>query len=97
MTQIQTTDLNYAALLVCLGAEVDRVEHCGRYAKLHLSVPDSAIARARDKAERTQRLFDRCESVQELNVVYEQSMLFSVAEAYYNLKRRVSRERAGAN
>lgn len=95
MTPIETTDLNYAALLICLGAELDRVEHCGRYAKLYLSVPSSALDRAKDKSERTQRVFVRCESVAELRVAYEESMLFAVADAYYNLKRRVARERAG--
>lgn len=93
MTQIQTTDLNYAALLVCFGAEVDRVELCGRYAKIHLSVHDGALGRAQDKLQRAQRLFERCESLQEMSVAYEQSVLHDVSNIYYSLKRRVARER----
>lgn len=91
--QITTTDLNYAALLVTLGAEIDAIQDCGRYAKLHITVPDSAQERARDKTQRLQRLFERCESTAELQVAYEGSMLSAISEAYYQIKRRVAKER----
>jgi hypothetical protein len=88
-----TTDLNYAALLIVLGAEVDGVNDCGRYAKITLSIPDSALQRANDKTQRLARLVERCESVDELAVAYEQSMLAAVSDAYYQLKRRVAKAR----
>jgi len=94
MTDVWTTDMMYAALLVTLGAELEELVDCGRYTKLRLAVPDSVLERARAKAERLGRLFERCEDTQELSVAFEQSLLHDVSIAYYRIKRRVAKERA---
>lgn len=94
MTDVWTTDMMYAALLVTLGADLEELVDCGRYTKLRLVVPDSALEQARIKAERLSRLFGRCENTEELSVAFEQSLVHDVSIAYYRIKRRVAKERA---
>ena len=91
--QIETTDLSYAALLLTVGGEIDHIQDCGRYSKVTIAVPDGALARLQDKTLRLARLAERGESVAELQIIYEQSMLSSLSDAYYQLKRRIARRR----
>ena len=79
---IWTTDMMYAALLITLGAELEELKDCGRYTNLRLSVPESALERARAKSERMSRVFERCESPAELGVAFEQTLLHDVSLAY---------------
>lgn len=92
--QIETTDLSYAALLLTVGGEIDHIQDCGRYSKVIIAIPEGALARLQDKTLRLARLAERGESVAELQIIYEQSMLSSLSDAYYQLKRRIARRRA---
>jgi hypothetical protein len=94
MKTIATTDLMKASFMICLGAEVDKTEYCGRFYKVYLSVPSYACERGRDKADRLKRLFSRSDSLDELSIIYDQSFIKEVSAAYYSLKRRLSKERA---
>lgn len=94
MNDVWTTDMMYAALLMTFGAELEELVDCGRYTKLRLSVPESALLRAKEKAERLSRLFERCENIAELEVAFEQSLVHDTSLAYYRIKRRVAKERS---
>lgn len=93
MTEV-TTDLMYAAYLLSLGGTVDCVEDCGRYSKVHVRVPDYALAANKDRAARLLRLSERADMINELPVIYEQSMIKDISMHYYQLKQRIVRGKA---
>ena len=91
MATVATTNLLYAAFLESLGGEVSSTESCGRYTKVFVNVPDYAIPALKDKTSRLSRLANRCESAEELEVVFNSSILSDVETKYFRLKRTVSR------
>ena len=90
MTEV-TTDLMYAAYLLSLGGTEDCIEDCGRYSKAHVRVPDYALAANKDRAARLLRLSERADMINELPVIYEQSMIKDISMHYYQLKQRIVR------
>ena len=91
--EITTTDLMYAAFLVCTGAQIVKFENCGRYTKLVLQVPNYSLKQGNDKSDRLCRLFSRAECLTELPVIYEQSVIKNIADTYYNIKKSIARSR----
>lgn len=90
---LDTTDLMYAAFLLSIGAAIDRTEACGRYTKVYLTVPEYSLVQNSDKCGRLERLAVRAEDVQELPLIYEQSLIKEVATHYFSLKKRIARFR----
>lgn len=93
MEEIKTTDLMYAAFLVTLGGQVIHYENCGRYTKLTVQVPDYSIRVGKDKSDRLHRLFNRAESSKELPIIYEQCLIKSISDAYFNIKKSIIRSK----
>lgn len=91
MAIISTTNLLYAAFLESLGGEVSSTEPCGRYTKIFVNVPEYAVPALKDKTARLNRLATRCESAEELEVVFSSSILSDVEAKYFRLKRSISR------
>ena len=90
---ITTTDLMYASFLLAIGGNIVDKENCGRYTKLTIEIPKYALEQAKDKTGRLDRLAKRSESTQELQFIFNQSLLGDISTKYFNLKRTLARER----
>lgn len=90
-----TTDLIYAAFLMCLGAEIEAIEDCGRFSKIKLAIPHSCLGKLTDKAERLHKVASRAENEEELEFIFSRSILNDVSLHYFSLKRRVASKRKG--
>lgn len=91
--EIETTDLMYAAFLVALGGEIIKHVNCGRYTKLTVLNPNYSLQIGKDKSDRFRRLFNRAEDLNELPIIYEQSMIKNIADAYFNIKKSIVRSK----
>lgn len=88
---VTTTDLMYAAFLIVLGGTVDEIESAGRYNKIHIFVPPRTLEVLQQKASRFGRLAERTEGAEEIELVYNMSMLKDVSDQYFILKKKVAR------
>lgn len=86
-----TTDLMYAAFLIVLGCTIEEIERLGRYSKIHLHVPDRASEVLKAKAGRFDRLAERTDSLDEISVVYDMSMIKDISDQYFLLKKKIAR------
>ena len=93
MKNIRTTDLLYAAFLLSIGAELDKIEDCGRYSSVVLTLPDSSMQNAKNKTARLNRICDRSETTEELEYIYSHSLLSDVSMHYYKLKKQIMRSK----
>ena len=86
-----TTDLMYAAFLIVLGCTIEEIEQLGRYSKIHLHVPDRASEVLKSKAGRLDRLAERTDSLEEISVVYDMSIIKDISDQYFLLKKKIAR------
>jgi hypothetical protein len=86
-----TTDLMYAAFLIVLGCTIDEIENTGRYSKIHIFVPERATELLQQKAGRLVRLAERADTLAEIGVVYDMSMMKDIADQYFLLKKKIAR------
>lgn len=91
---ITTTDLMYASFLLAIGGNIIDKERCGRYTKLTIEIPKYAMEQAKDKTGRLDRITKRSESSQELQFIFNQSLLGDISAKYFSLKRTLARERS---
>ena len=86
-----TTDLMYAAYLIVLGSTIDRIESTGRYNKIHLHVPERALEVLSNKTARLDRLSSRSEGINEIDLVFNMSILKDISDQYFILKKKLAR------
>lgn len=93
MTELRTTDLLLAALLLEAGAELENIESKARYSNIVLNTDNLSAKALEEKLLRAARVCARIETKEEWKHYFNSTFFGSLEDRYVRLKRQVVSKR----